>query len=161
MPRKATTKIKKKPPAKTKTAAVEEKEAPVPGARARFILGIGRRKCAVAEVRIWPQKGHFLVNGKSVAEFSPMIELQDIVRSPLVELGLVDKLSVEARVRGGGARGQAGAVRLGLSRALVEYQPRARVHLKALGFLTRDSRVKERMKYGLKKARKAPQWQKR
>lgn len=126
----------------------------------QYIFAVGRRKEATAVVRLYPVKGAILVNGKALAEYFVQPKLQEVVQAPFAELK-IDPFRVEAMVRGGGIRGQAEALRLGISRALVALQPDTRPRLRALGFLTRDARVKERRKYGLKKARRAPQWQKR
>ena len=123
--------------------------------------GTGRRKSSVARVRIMSGKGNITVNGKSLDEYFGEETLKVIVRQPLTATNTLDKFDVIATVKGGGFSGQAGAVRHGIARALnaanLEYRPA----LKSNGFLTRDSRMKERKKYGLKKARKAPQFSKR
>ena len=123
--------------------------------------GTGRRKSSIARVRIMSGKGNITVNGKSLDEYSGEETLKVIVRQPLTVTDTLDKYDVIATVKGGGFSGQAGAVRHGIARALnaanLEYRPA----LKSNGFLTRDSRAKERKKYGLKKARKAPQFSKR
>lgn len=122
----------------------------------------GRRKEAVARVRIVPGSGRWSINGRSLEEYFPNKVHQQVVNSPLVELDVADKYDIVARVHGGGSSGQAGALRLGISRALnaadVENN---RPVLKRGGYLTRDARVIERKKAGLKKARKAPQYSKR
>jgi small subunit ribosomal protein S9 len=123
--------------------------------------GTGRRKEAVARVRLLSGNGRFELNGRSLEEYFPTRAHRMIVTSPL---RLVDKdkeFDVVARIRGGGVSGQAGALRHGIARALVRMDPDLRPVLKAEGMLTRDSREKERRKYGLKKARKAPQYSKR
>ena len=123
--------------------------------------GTGRRKSSIARVRIMSGKGNITVNGKSLDEYFGEETLKVIVRQPLTVTDTLDKYDVIATVKGGGFSGQAGAVRHGIARALnaanIEYRPA----LKSNGFLTRDSRAKERKKYGLKKARKAPQFSKR
>ncbi|AFV12727.1 30S ribosomal protein S9 [Thermacetogenium phaeum DSM 12270] len=123
--------------------------------------GTGRRKTAVARVRIVPGEGKIVVNGRSAEEYFPKRTLQVLIRQPLELTRTEGRFDVIASVRGGGISGQAGAIRLGLARALLKADPDLRVHLKKAGFLTRDPRMKERRKYGLKKARKAPQFSKR
>ena len=123
--------------------------------------GTGRRKSSVARVRVMSGKGNITVNGKTLDEYFGEETLKVIVKQPLTATETLDKYDVLATVKGGGFSGQAGAVRHGIARALnaanLEYRPT----LKSNGFLTRDSRKKERKKYGLKKARKAPQFSKR
>ncbi|MDK2880481.1 MAG: small subunit ribosomal protein [Clostridia bacterium] len=123
--------------------------------------GTGRRKTAVARVRVVPGEGKIVVNGRSAEEYFPRRTLQVLIRQPLELTRTEGRFDVIASVRGGGITGQAGAIRLGLARALLKADPDLRVHLKKAGFLTRDPRMKERRKYGLKKARKAPQFSKR
>lgn len=123
--------------------------------------GTGRRKCAVARVRLVPGDGKLIVNGKSVDEYFGRKVLQTLVRQPLLVTNTEGKYDVIANVYGGGSTGQAGAVRHGIARALLRLDAELRLPLKQAGFLTRDPRVKERRKYGLKKARKAPQFSKR
>lgn len=168
--KKTAPKVQKKP---RKTAAVARKtdaaeQKPVQVApqkatvRRTYLFGVGRRKSAVARVRfIEKGTGVFAVNDRVVDTYFPTYELQHIVRAPLVNLDGASQFDVSARVHGGGIRGQAEAIRLGLSRVLVKFNPALRSALKHEGFLTRDPRVKERKKYGLKRARRAPQWQKR
>ena len=123
--------------------------------------GTGRRKEAIARVRIVPGTGQWTINGRTLEVYFPNKVHQQIVNEPFVTLGAEDKFDVIIRIVGGGVTGQAGAVRLGLARALILVDPENRPSLKKAGFLTRDPRVKERKKYGLKKARKAPQYSKR
>jgi small subunit ribosomal protein S9 len=123
--------------------------------------GTGRRKQAIARVRIVPGSGKWSINGRSLDSYFPNKVHQQVVNEPFVTLGLEDQFDVVARVGGGGVTGQAGALRLGIARALQLVDPDNRPSLKKAGFLTRDARVKERKKYGLKKARKAPQYSKR
>ena len=124
-------------------------------------LTTGRRKGAVARVRLEPGDGGFTVNGRQVDDYFPTRVHRMLARGPLTTLGRERDYDVTVTIRGGGIAGQAGAVRLGIARALVEIDPELRTQLKAEGFLTRDAREKERRKYGLKKARKAPQYSKR
>jgi small subunit ribosomal protein S9 len=123
--------------------------------------GTGRRKEAIARVRILPGTGQWLINGRSLDVYFPNKVHQQLVNEPFLTLGAEGKFDVVARISGGGVTGQAGALRLGVTRALTLVDPESRPALKKAGFLTRDARVKERKKYGLKKARKAPQYSKR
>lgn len=127
----------------------------------KFFEGIGRRKTAVARVKITPGKSDFLVNGMSPEKFFRMPRLIDTVFAPIKKLKLDEKLLVNVKVIGGGIKAQAEAVRHGLARALALYKPELKKQLRILGYLTRDPRMVERKKYGLKKARRAPQWSKR
>lgn len=123
--------------------------------------GTGRRKKSVARVRIVPGEGNVIINGKPMDEYFNTSVQQVIVKQPLELTKMTGRFDVIANVDGGGASGQAGAVRLGLARALLKADPNLRTFLKKAGFLTRDPRMKERKKYGFKKARKAPQFSKR
>lgn len=124
--------------------------------------GTGRRKSSVARVRLIPGNGSITVNGRSLDEYFGLDTLKVIVRQPLTITSTLDKFDVVAKVEGGGFTGQAGAIRHGIARALLEVDTDAyRATLKQAGFLTRDSRMKERKKYGLKAARRAPQFSKR
>ena len=123
--------------------------------------GTGRRKNAVARVRIIPGKGNIEVNGMSLDDYMPTDVAKIIVKQPLVVTGTEGKYDLVIKVIGGGFSGQAGAIRHGLSRALVKANEEFKPALKAAGFMTRDPRMKERKKPGLKKARKAPQFSKR
>ncbi len=123
--------------------------------------GTGRRKEAIARVRIAPGTGQWLINGRTLDVYFPNKVHQQLVNEPFVTLGAEGKFDVIARISGGGVTGQAGALRLGVTRSLILVDPESRPTLKKAGFLTRDPRVKERKKYGLKKARKAPQYSKR
>jgi small subunit ribosomal protein S9 len=122
---------------------------------------VGRRKEAVVRVRLVPGTGNFSLNGRTMENYFPNKVHQQLIREPFVTLERVDQFDVIATLAGGGITGQAGALRLAISRALIGLQPDDRPALKKAGFLTRDARVKERKKYGLKKARKAPQYSKR
>ena len=123
--------------------------------------GTGRRKEAIARVRIMPGTGQWLINERTLDVYFPNKVHQQLVNEPFVTLGGEGKFDVVARISGGGVTGQAGALRLGVTRALILVDPENRPPLKKAGFVTRDARVKERKKYGLKKARKAPQYSKR
>ena len=124
-------------------------------------IGTGRRKSSIARVRLVPGKGNITVNKKPLDEYFGMELLKQEVRRPFVIAGCEGKYDVIAIVHGGGVTGQSGALRHGISRALCQADPEFRHPLKVAGFLTRDPRMKERMKYGLKKARKASQFSKR
>jgi small subunit ribosomal protein S9 len=128
------------------------------GARYR---ATGKRKTAVARVILKPGTGAYSINGKPLDDFFPRSTLQRNIRQPLETVGYEDRMDVVARMHGGGVSSQAGALRHGISRALLEADPNLRTELKKRGFLTRDARVKERKKAGLKKARKRPQFSKR
>ena len=123
--------------------------------------GTGRRKKSIARVRLVNGNGKITVNNKSLDDFFGIETLKVIVKQPLVATNSLDKFDVIAKVTGGGISGQAGAIRHGIARALVEANSEYRPTVKAAGFLTRDAGMKERKKYGLKKARKAPQFSKR
>lgn len=127
----------------------------------RFIAAIGRRKGAVASVRLFLKKdGSALINGKALDQYFPSAKLRAMVHAPFTATRN-DLLQLEIKVKGGGLHGQAEAIRLGVARAFAEHKPEIRSQLRTIGLLTRDARVKERRKYGLKKARRAPQWAKR
>ena len=126
-----------------------------------IFLGTGRRKSSIARVRLVEGKGKITVNGKDIEEYFGEETLRVIVKQPLTITNTLSKYDVIAKVQGGGFSGQAGAVRHGIARALNEANGEYRPVLKSNGFLTRDPRKKERKKYGLKKARKAPQFSKR
>ncbi len=126
-----------------------------------MFYGTGRRKCSIARVRLVPGSGKITINSKDIDEYLGLETLKVIVKQPLTVTNTVDKYDVICKVEGGGYTGQAGAIRHGISRALLEANGEYRPALKSNGFLTRDPRMKERKKYGLKKARKAPQFSKR
>ncbi|WP_082958239.1 30S ribosomal protein S9 [Mycobacterium alsense] len=155
------------------TEALETPETPVaaeevPAARPaeafvfdRPIQTVGRRKEAVVRVRIVPGSGKFDLNGRSLEAYFPNKVHQQLIKAPLVTVDRVESFDIFARLHGGGPSGQAGALRLAIARALILAFPEDRPALKKAGFLTRDPRATERKKYGLKKARKAPQYSKR
>lgn len=124
-------------------------------------MGTGRRKESVARVRLVPGSGRIMINGKQMDDYFGLETLKLIVRQPMVATATLDRFDVIAKVQGGGFSGQAGAIRHGISRALLHADGEHRPILKKSGFLTRDPRMKERKKYGLKKARRAPQFSKR
>lgn len=125
------------------------------------VRATGRRKESVARVRIVPGNGQFSLNGRPIEDYFPRPALRMVVTEPLRLTNTADRYDVIASLAGGGMSGQAGALRHGIARALIEADPALRTELKRKGLLTRDARVKERRKYGLKKARKAPQYSKR
>jgi small subunit ribosomal protein S9 len=147
-------------------AGVEEQPAPAPrstidlAADARY-KATGKRKTAIARVIVRPGSGVYQINGRTLDEFFPRLTLQRTARMPLETAGYETRMDVIARIQGGGVSAQAGALRHGIARALVEADPNLRTELKRRGFLTRDAREKERKKAGLKKARKRPQFSKR
>jgi small subunit ribosomal protein S9 len=127
----------------------------------RLVQTVGRRKEAIVRVRLVPGTGQFTLNGRTLEEYFPNKVHQQLIREPLVTLEKGEQYDVIGLLKGGGITGQAGALQLGIARALIEIEADDRPALKKAGFLTRDPRVKERKKYGLKKARKAPQYSKR
>lgn len=126
-----------------------------------YFYGTGRRKKSVARVRVYPGTGNITINDRNIDDYFGLETLKLIVRQPLALTGTTEKFDIVCRVKGGGVTGQAGAIRHGLSRALLQYDEALRPALKKAGFLTRDPRMKERKKYGLKGARRAPQFSKR
>lgn len=145
---------------------VDDVAAPVVVAPARTladrpVITVGRRKQAIVRVRLVPGTGVFTLNGRTLDSYFPNKVHQQHIKEPLTLLEKVETYDVIARLHGGGVTGQAGALQLGIARALIELNPDDRPALKRAGFLTRDARVKERKKYGLHKARKAPQYSKR
>ena len=127
----------------------------------RYFYAIGKRKCAVAKVRLFPGSGTLIVNGKPLEEVLPLRTLQETVQEPFRVAQLTNNYNASIRVSGGGIAGQAQAIRHGIARALVVADEELRPVMRKAGLLTRDARVKERKKYGLKRARKAPQYTKR
>ena len=145
-----------KPKAKLKSAPKPE---PKPS---RYFETVGRRKTAVARVRFFTKgKKEFLVNGKPLENYFPILELQHTAKASLERMNCLDRFGISAKVKGGGLSSQAEALRHGIARALVLFDADFRKRLKKAGFLTRDSRKRERKKFGLKRARRAPQWRKR
>ena len=126
-----------------------------------YYYGTGRRKSSVARVRVYQGNGNITINGRSIDDYFGLDTLKLIVRQPLALTESEGKFDIVCTVAGGGVTGQAGAIRHGLSRALLKFDPELRPVLKQAGFLTRDARSVERKKYGLKKARKRPQFSKR
>lgn len=127
----------------------------------KYFYGIGRRKSAIAKVRLYKGQGQIMVNGVTLKEFCDLKSLVELVKEPLKLTDNIKKFDITVLVSGGGINGQAEAVRHGISRALLEAEPLAKITLKKAGLLTRDPRVKERKKPGLKRARRAPQFSKR
>ena len=128
----------------------------------KYYYGTGRRKSSVARVRVYENgTGSIIINGREIDNYFGLDTLKLIVNQPLIATDMVGKVDVVVTVAGGGVSGQAGAIRHGISRALLTLNPEDRATLKAAGFLTRDPRMKERKKYGLKAARRAPQFSKR
>lgn len=126
-----------------------------------YFYGTGRRKESVARVRVYAGTGKIIINGRDIDDYFGLDTLKLIVRQPLTITETTEKFDIICNVNGGGVSGQAGAIRHGLSRALLQYDESLRPTLKKAGFLTRDPRMKERKKYGLKAARRAPQFSKR
>ncbi|MBB4825280.1 small subunit ribosomal protein S9 [Sporosarcina luteola] len=124
-------------------------------------IGTGRRKSSVARVRLVPGEGKIVVNNRDVEDYVPFETLREVIKQPLVATQTLGSYDIHVNVHGGGYTGQAGAIRHGVARALLNVDPDFRPALKAAGLLTRDSRMKERKKYGLKSARRAPQFSKR
>lgn len=169
-------KIKEKKPRETKKAKKVTKKPTQPAVGypkkvekpkvvtgiSKYLEGVGRRKTAVAQVRLIPQgEKTFLVNGKPIDIYFPAFELQQTAKAALERMNCLDKFGISVKARGGGFSAQAEAIRHGISRALVLFNPDFRKRLNKAGFLTRDSRMRERKKFGLKRARRAPQWSKR
>lgn len=146
------------------TEATEKKvvkKATKKTAKVQQFQGTGKRKCSVARVRITTGTGKITVNGQDINEYFDLDTLITLAKQPLVLTETSESVDVEANIYGGGKAGQAGALRHGITRALIEFRPELREELKKAGFVTRDARKKERKKYGLHKARKAPQFSKR
>lgn len=127
----------------------------------KYYEAVGRRKTSTARVRLYGAKGEMTINSKPLLQYFPLVKHQKVALEPLEVIKEKSPLSLSALIKGGGVSSQAGALRHGISRALIKYDPEYRKKLKKLGFLKRDPRMKERRKFGLKKARKAPQWSKR
>ncbi len=159
-PKKIEKKVIKKSEAKKKVSEEEIKIlAPKPG---RYFEAVGRRKTAVARVRLFTQgEKIILVNEKPYQNYFPTLDLQQTATASLTKMKAVDKFRVSVKVKGGGLHAQAEAIRHGIARALVEFNPDFRKRLRRVGYLTRDPRMRERKKFGLKRARRAPQWAKR
>jgi small subunit ribosomal protein S9 len=126
-----------------------------------YVWGTGKRKCAIAQVRLFPGQGEIIINDKAYQEAFPRIEHRHMIEHPLLATDNMGKFRVIVKVNGGGLSGQAGAIRHGIARALAKENELFKPMLRKEGLLTRDARIKERKKYGLKRARKAPQYTKR
>ena len=159
-------KVKKEKPKKVKKERgkplIKKIEKALGAKPEKYYEAVGRRKTSIARVRLF-SKGEklFLVNAKPIEKYFPTFELQEIAKAPLEKMKCLDKFRISARTKGGGLVSQAEAIRHAISRALVLFNPDFRKRLKKAGFLKRDPRMKERKKFGLKRARKAPQWAKR
>jgi len=149
---------KSKPKPKPKTPAKKKGKG---SRKDRYFYAVGRRKRAVARVKLIVGKGEVVVNDRDYKEYFSRTSLQKIINDPQICIGRADGFDAKVKVKGGGVRGQAEAVRHGIARALVCFEPNFRKKLKKAGFLKRDPRKKERKKYGLRRARRAPQWSKR
>ncbi len=158
-------KIKTKAKVLPKKAAILKVVQPkqkVVKAKFEYFEGTGRRKTAIARIRLFPgEKSEFLVNNKDYQQYFPTALLRHMAKASLEAINYQGEMAISALVRGGGVSAQAEAVRLGISRAFLKFSPDSDKKLKKLGYLTRDPRMRERKKPGLKRARKAPQWQKR
>ncbi|HEY2791692.1 MAG TPA: 30S ribosomal protein S9 [Micromonosporaceae bacterium] len=143
------------------TATATKSRPKIVGKGGHLAQTVGRRKEAIVRVRLLPGTGNFTLNGRPMENYFPNKVHQQLIREPLVTTENAEAYDVIANLRGGGITGQAGALRLAIARALIEVDPDDRPALKKAGFLTRDARVTESKKYGLKKARKAPQYSKR
>lgn len=136
------------------------KKHPV-GRKEKYYEATGRRKSAIARVRLYTKIKTFIVNEKPINDYFSIERFQKEAISPLEKMKIMDKLGMSAKVKGGGIMAQSEAIKLGIARALINFNPIFKKRLRKLGLLTRDSRIVERKKYGLKKARRAPQWKKR
>lgn len=152
--------VAKKPAAKT-TAPKTAKTTKAVKSKVQVFQGTGRRKCSVARVRLTAGTGSITVNNEELKPYFDLDTLIALVKQPLVLTETLNNVDIVATIYGGGKAGQAGALRHGITRALMEYRPELRAELKKAGLVTRDARKKERKKYGLHKARRAPQFSKR
>ena len=146
----------------TEDSLIGEDEEDGENKKNAYYYAVGRRKCSVAQIRLYKKgSGEIKINEKEIEKYFPCEEWQSIVFAPLKVMGQTNKLNTIIKVQGGGVKSQSEAIRLGIARALLKLNPIFKRGLKKYGYLTRDSRVKERKKYGLKGARRAPQWAKR
>jgi len=156
---------KGKPKKTTKKTVKKKKIVPVKEEKKekeKYYEAVGRRKTAIARIRLWTQgEKTFTVNGKPIKSYFPILELQQTAQAALEKMKCLDKFRISVKLKGGGFHAQAEAVRHGITRALVLFNPDFRKKLKKLGYLKRDPRMRERKKFGLKRARRAPQWSKR
>lgn len=165
VPVRVVTEEKEQPIKKVVKKAIKKPGRPkisIPIKPARYFEAVGRRKTAVARVRLFTQgEKEFLINGKPYQKYFPTFELQEDANAALKKMKCLERFRVSVKVKGGGVHAQAEAVRHGTARALVKFNPDFRKRLRRVGYLTRDPRKRERKKFGLKRARRAPQWQKR
>jgi len=146
----------------TVTKTIEKKDKPELNFSGKYFYAVGRRKTATVRVKLYPQgSGQFMVNKKDYKKYFPFVTWQQDLDQPFNIVAMENKFDVNIRAIGGGPQGQAEACRLGISRALIKYNPEFKTLLRTAGLVTRDPRAKERKKPGLKKARRAPQWSKR
>jgi len=159
---KKTKTVKKTVKKVAKKTVVKKKVEKVKPKLPKYYEAVGRRKTSVARIRLFTQGDKtIIVNGKSYKEYFPDLDLQQIVDVALDRMKALDKFMISVKVRGGGIHSQAEAIRHGISRTLVKFNPDFRKRLRRAGYLTRDPRMRERKKFGLKRARRAPQWSKR
>ena len=162
MPRVKTKTTKKVAKSRTTKKKVAPKKRVAKAKKEKFFEAIGRRKTAAARVRLFPEGGKGIsVNGKEFKEYFPNLQLQEIIKSPLNLVEAQDKFGFSIKLKGGGVQAQAEAVRHGIAKTLILFNLEFRQKLKKAGFLTRDPRMRERKRFGLKRARRAPQWSKR
>ena len=154
-------KIKKTVKKEIKKPAFAKASADKSAGREKYFEAVGRRKTSIARVRLYTKKSGVIVNEKDYLKYFSIPRLQKAVISPIEEMKIADKVGAIVKVKGGGIKSQAEAIRLGIARVLILYNSNFRKRLREMGYLTRDARVVERKKYGLKKARRAPQWKKR
>lgn len=157
----ATTEVKEEAPKAKRAPAKKTASKKVSASKEQVFCATGKRKRSIARVRMTVGTGKITINGRDIEEYLPLATLRIVARQPLTLTGTENSVDVVANIVGGGFTGQAGALRHGITRALMLYNPTLRTELKKAGFVTRDARIKERKKYGLKKARKAPQFSKR
>lgn len=154
--------VSKKKEIKKKKKAIVKKQSKKIKKLNKYYSAIGRRKTAVARIRLFTQgKKEFLVNDKPYKDYFPTLELQKIASASLETMKCLERFYISAKVKGGGVHSQAEAIRHGIARALILFNSNFHKRLKKVGYLTRDPRMRERKKFGLKRARRAPQWQKR
>lgn len=146
---------------KANLAKVQDKKDSQRARSSRYFSGVGRRKTAIARVRVTPGSGQVIVNEKEIKDYFQKPNFEETALAPLKLLKILEKVNLNAKLKGGGLHAQAEALRHGLSRALVNMDGDFKKRLRTHGYLTRDPRMVERKKYGLKKARRAPQWKKR
>jgi small subunit ribosomal protein S9 len=154
--------VKKDKNNQAQDSSVQQKAKVKNGFTGRYYYGLGRRKTAIAKVRVYPEgNGKYVANNEDFEKYFPTFTLREAALKPLKLVDMEKKVDISIKVTGGGLKGQVDAIKLGIARALVEYDSELRPQIKNEGYLTRDPRRKERKKYGLKRARRAPQWSKR